>query len=620
MTKRIPRRFAALAVVAVAATGLAACGKSSPSGGASGAPPSKPTGTLKVVAASGPDHLDTVPAYYTVDYMLERAYARQMLSYPYEYYNKIGDAGWNKTVTPVPDMATEVPTASNGGITDGGLLYTFHIKSGVNWNTTPARQVTAADFIREFKAFCNPVSPVGNVTYYTSTISGLNAYCNAETAFFTKKSNKPTAANIANFQNTHTISGLTAPSPTTLQIKLMQPASDFIYMMAMPFASARPVEYDAYVPNSLQLDQHTISDGPYQITNYTPGKSITMATNPNWKQSTDSLRHQYVKNVDITLGVTSAATQLADMKAGTEDIPMDTGLEPSAIPGLIASKNAEFKIWPWVSTVPYVVFNLRSPDAGGAMNKLLVRQAIEYGINKVAVQKAQGGPQLATIINDAVPPGSAGYKPYNLYPDNNGNGNAATCKSDLAKAGYPHGFTAVYLYANDSTDTQIFTAIQASLANCGITLKGKPEPGSSFFVDLGNAPENNKANQFDMASAGWIADWFGPNNGRTTIQALYQTRCTLNTNNYGCYSNKTVDGLITQAEAATSLSTASALWHQADIDVMKDAVVVPLTSANSAQFNSTAVHSFGLNGAVVNQAAWTPNIGDIDITNTWLSS
>ncbi len=48
-------------------------------------------------------------------------------------------------------------------------------------------------------------------------------------------------------------------------------------MMAMPFTSARPVEYDSYVPNSLQLDQHTLSDGPYKITSYVPGKSITMA-------------------------------------------------------------------------------------------------------------------------------------------------------------------------------------------------------------------------------------------------------------------------------------------------------------------------------------------------------
>ena len=77
----------------------------------------------------------------------------------------------------MPDVATAVPTTSNGGITNGGKTYTFHLKQGVDWNTSPARQVVAADFIREFKAFCNPVSPVGNPLYYTATIAGLKQYC-----------------------------------------------------------------------------------------------------------------------------------------------------------------------------------------------------------------------------------------------------------------------------------------------------------------------------------------------------------------------------------------------------------------------------------------------------------
>ena len=111
--------------------------------------------------------------------------------------------------------------------------------------------MTADDFIREFKAFFNPVSPVGNPGYYTSTIAGLTAYANAETAFFANaKKEPPTAANIAAFQNSHTISGIKAVNSSTLQFTLTSPASDFIYMLAMPFASARPVEYDSYVPNS----------------------------------------------------------------------------------------------------------------------------------------------------------------------------------------------------------------------------------------------------------------------------------------------------------------------------------------------------------------------------------
>jgi peptide/nickel transport system substrate-binding protein len=614
-----PRRIAVLAIVAMAAAGLAACSSTSTTPSSSGVkPPTKPTGTLHIVAAAGPDHIDTVPAYYTADYMLERAYTRQLLSYTTVPTTTTSGAAWTKATTPVADMATEVPSTANGGITDGGLIYTFHIKKGVDWDTSPPRQVVAADFIREFKAFCNPVSPVGNSLYYTSTIAGLTSYCNAEAAYFkNSKKHPPTAANIAGFQNSHNISGMTAPSALTLQIKLMQPASDFLYMMAMPFASARPVEYDSYVPNSLALDTHTISDGPYQISSYIPGKSITLVDNPAWKQSTDTLRHQYLKSIVVTEGVTSASTQLADMEAGTQDLPMDTPLDPAAIPNLISSKNPQFHIWPWSDTFPYIVFNLRSPDANHAISKLLVRQAIEYGVNKVAVQRVYGGPKVASIIDDAVPPGSAGYHAYNLYPDSNGLGDTAMCKADLKKAGYPNGLTLLYLTPNDSTDVQAFTAIQASLENCGIHLTEKPEPGSSFFVDLGNAPENNKANQWDMGQAGWIPDWFGSNNGRTTLQPLFETDCVVNTTNDGCFSSPTVNSLIKKAEGTSSISGAAAVWHQADIAVMKEAPVVPLISQNFPLMSSSRVYEMA-NGKVVNYAIFAPNIGDADITNIWV--
>ena len=141
-------------------------------------------------------------------------------------------------------------------------------------------------------------------------------------------------------------------------------------MLAMPFASARPVEYDAYVPNSIQLDENTISDGPYQISSYVAGKSITFVRNPAWKQSTDTLRHDYPNSIVETLGVTSAQTQLADIQAGSQDLTSDTPVNPSSVPGLAASKASNFNIWPWSDTFPYLIFNLRSPNVGGAMQNV----------------------------------------------------------------------------------------------------------------------------------------------------------------------------------------------------------------------------------------------------------
>ena len=407
-----PKRFAGLAAAVLAAAALAACSSSStssPTTSSSSAGKPVSGGTLHIVAASGPAHLDTVPSYYTTDYQLTHAYTRQLLNYPTLPYTSTSDPNWTKDVTPAADVATAVPTVANGGVTNGGKTYTFHIKPGVDWNTSPARQVTSQDFLREFKAFFNPVSPVGNPVYYESTIAGLTAYANAETAYFANKANAPTAANIANFQNTHNISGIATPNSSTISFTLISPASDFLYMLAMPFTSARPVEYDSYVPNSLQLDTHTISDGPYQISSYIPGKSITMVRNPAWKQSTDPLRHDYPATIVDTLGVTSAETQLSDMQAGTEDVTSDTPINPASIPSLVASKASNFHIWQWSSTFPYIVFNPRSPDASGAAGKLLVRQAVEYGLDKSAAIKAIGGPAVAQVLNTVIPQGNVGY-------------------------------------------------------------------------------------------------------------------------------------------------------------------------------------------------------------------
>src|SRR5712692_3531481 len=115
-----PRSKALVALAAAGALGLAACsssGKTPPSNNAG-----KPVfgGTLKIVASGGPDHFDTVPAYYTADYMLERGYARQLLSYPTVTDPSITSPGWTKDVTPVPDVAASMPT-----VTAGGKTYTF---------------------------------------------------------------------------------------------------------------------------------------------------------------------------------------------------------------------------------------------------------------------------------------------------------------------------------------------------------------------------------------------------------------------------------------------------------------------------------------------------------------
>ena len=63
-------------------------------------------------------------------------------------------------------------------VSDNGLKQTVTIRSGVMWNTSPPRAVTAADVVRGIKRGCNP-SPAffGGMADFEATIKGLSAFC-----------------------------------------------------------------------------------------------------------------------------------------------------------------------------------------------------------------------------------------------------------------------------------------------------------------------------------------------------------------------------------------------------------------------------------------------------------
>jgi len=607
---------AVLAGAAVILCGLVSCTVAAgPVGSASGKPVYG--GTLRVISDAGPGSLDPVPTYNYAGYELERGYARQLVTYPATSPGTAGGTVWARAITLVPDLAAEVPSAANGGVTDHGLVYTYRLRSSVDWNSAPPRQVTAADFVREFKAFCNPgQDPVGNSAYFISAIAGFGRYCSAESSHFSGQAAAAvTASAVAAWQDSHSIVGLSAPGPLTLRVTLVQQASDFNNIMALPFVSARPAEYDAYLPGSAGLNQHIMSDGPYRVSSYVPGKQIVLARNPAWNQSTDPVRHQYVSKVVVTMGTSSGQTVLADIQANSQDLFLaDLGIPPQSIASLQAGHDQRLRVWPSSNLNPYIILNTRSPNSGGAMGQPGVREAIEYGVNKAAIVKVSGGPAVSQIATSAIPPGSAGYQPYARYSTPGGQGNPARCRSLLAQAGYPHGLTLGYLYPNSSGGTTIFQSIQGSLANCGITLKGMPQPGGgAYFTDLGNTPQTAKPGTWDMATGSWYPDWFG-NNGRTLIQPLFGSTCTLGTVNAGCYHSPAVDALIARALKAPSPSAAASLWHQANTDVMNDAAVVPLVSSQIAQYASNRVHS-----ATAGTANFSTLIQGWDFTNIWLN-
>ncbi|MGD0936052.1 MAG: hypothetical protein ABR922_15960, partial [Streptosporangiaceae bacterium] len=152
MRKR-SKAFASGVGLVAAASVIAACSSSgsSSSGGTSGSGSSvslssgtqginpgsgspKSGGTLNMLGVGDVDYMDPNISYYTIGYLGERMWIRGLYAYP---------AVPGQTTTPAADLATALPTVSNGGKT-----YTITIRNGAMWDTSPARQVTAADALR----------------------------------------------------------------------------------------------------------------------------------------------------------------------------------------------------------------------------------------------------------------------------------------------------------------------------------------------------------------------------------------------------------------------------------------------------------------------------------------
>ena len=590
---RIPvPRVVALAAAALAAGSLAACGGSS-SGSSSSSGKPVYGGTLRM-AASGDvttSHFDPVSGYTTTESLLERTYTRQLVTWP-------ASNNFQTATTMVPDAATQVPTKANGGISSDGLTYTFHIRPGVMWGTNPPRQVTAQDFVRGFKRMGNPQSPVGNPTYYTSTIQGFDSYFSAYQAC-----KCTTAAQNAQFQNSHNISGITTPNSSTIQFKLTAPANDFLQILGMQFASAAPAEWDNYVPGSVQLAQHMTSDGPYMVSSWTPNKQIVLTRNPAWKQSADTVRHQYVGKIVLTEGITNPQTAQEELQSGTEDLGWDQAFPPADIPSMEASHDPNFHIYPGHVSNPYIVFNY----VNGPTSNLKVRQAIEYAVNKVAVAKAYGGVAINPPISTAIPPGNIGYQNYNLYPTPGNNGDPNKCKQMLAGTSYAHGLNLLMAYRTTGNHPAIFAAVQQALAQCGIKVTGKSFNGDGMYSFL-ETPSNTKGGKWNIAEPGWIPDWYG-NNGRSTLQPLFTSPCIPQSTDFGCYNDPATASLINKALTAPSASAAVGIWHQADMQIMKDAAIVPLMNNDTPWYHSTRVKN----------TIWDPRNINYDLTQLWLN-
>ena len=567
------------AIAACLAMVLAACGgdgggETPPAGGGAQGQGVK-GGTLRMISNADVDYLDTADAYSTVGFSLERLYSRQLYSFD---STKTG----NELNVPVPDLADGAAQISSDNTT-----FTFKIRKGVKWAPPGTGEVTAEDFVRGVKRMYDKTTPSGGQSY-SNLIQGAEE-------FGAGKAKE--------------ISGLVA-SGDTLTITLKKPAADFLSILSMPFFSPVPKSYASKFKVGPDYGKNIVGSGPYTLKSYVATKSIEFVRNTNWDPATDPLRKAWVDRVTMRIGLEPDAIQQT-IESGDADISLDAPPPNAALQRL--STDPQLKQQFSVQTTGCTRYftmetNPKADTPQAKISDVKVRQAVNYALDKVALQRARGGPFAGDPASTVLTPTLLGYQKFDLYPSADFKGDVDKARQLLTEAGFPNGLTLNYVGPNSGKGAAVNTALQAGLQRAGINLKVKTLAGSAVYTDSLGLPAKRAEHQ--IGQAGWCPDYPG-DGARSFIVPLLDGRSIqpANNSNYGEYDNADVNTKIDQALAEPDKAKRGALWAEVDRQIMEDAPWAPYLYDKAPYFWSERTKNW----------KFTPWAQNPEIPALWLS-
>jgi peptide/nickel transport system substrate-binding protein len=528
--------FASLGVVMLVAAIFASTASSA------SRPAAKPTskhalkgGTLRVnVHDADFEFIDPALSYDTLTWSMLYSTQTLLVNFP----EKKGQAG----SVLYPEAATSFPKVSNNGKT-----YTFHIRPGLKFSD--GSPVTAAAYQRAWERNLSPKmgSPLGVNDQFQNVVVGGNAFLDG-------KAQK--------------IAGITAKG-LTLTFRLTKPNPTFTSYLGMQWFGAQKPNMP-YTTSGVQGSYP--SSGPYYIQSREVGKSLVEVRNPNYKGSRPANPDKIVWSMN-----TDQDQGLLQVRSGQVDIdwlqPPPTSF--ASLANQYGVNKSRFFVG-GTSCVAYWALNTtRAP-----FNTVKARQAVNWALDRPALVRLYG--KLGARRSDQIlVPGIAGFKPYNLYAFRGAN-------PAKAKAVDPSlsGQTATIFHSTSSLATNSAQVASFNLSKIGMKTKDKPVPASVYYKELGT-----KGVDFDMARAGWCADYFDPFD---YINVNLDGRSIQDANNVNfAYANFAALNKAMDAAANLTGAARAKAYQKLDYQIMKQwAPWVPYAVINGVFFVSARVHNY----------------------------
>ena len=295
---------------------------------------------------------------------------------------------------PTPDLADPVPSVANGGITDGGRVWTFHLRPNVKWSD--GVPLTADDVAYTYNRILR--QKLGMYIGYFTHVTKVEA------------------------TDAHTVV-ITCSKPNAVLTALYVPILPEHIWSKVP---DNKVETWGNVP--------MVSSGPFRVTELQRGKFVKMTRNPYYK---DGFGQEPAVDVVLFDIYQQEDSVLADYRIGALDAAIELG--PGSYRTLKGFPGSTLVAAPALGFHELGMNCYKSPKSKG--NPLLldvrVRQAIDYAIDKQAIAKvAMAG--LAPVASSLLSPVQSFYR-WDVPADQQYAHDPAKAKQILDAAGYKMG-------------------------------------------------------------------------------------------------------------------------------------------------------------------------------------
>ena len=307
--------------------------------------------------------------------------------------------------------------AKNWEISDDGLCYTFHIRTDVYFQDNEAfrggkgRKMTAHDIAYSFTRITDPQTASPGAWIFNERVAQAH--------------------------------GFEAPDDSTFIIHLAKPFRPLLHMLGMPYCSIVP--HEAIAMYGKDFRAHPCGTGPFAYKYWDEGNSLVLYKNPNyWEIDSSGKRLPYIDAVQASFYDSKSTEFLLFLQHKLDWV---NGVDAS-FKDLILSKDGEvkpeyknkFKLSKKTYfNTEYIGFMLDSSllqEGNGATKNLLVRQAINYAIDRRKIIRYFRNGLASAALQGFIPKGMPGYDSSATYGYNY---EPAKAQELLAKAGFPGG-------------------------------------------------------------------------------------------------------------------------------------------------------------------------------------